>query len=73
MANSYYQLDETPLAVYYYYRAKALAPRDSAIAFNLSQALHKLNINQPESSPLSGNLFALASFLSLPERLELFF
>lgn len=73
IANSYYQLDELPLAIYYYYQAFKLAPRDVQTQHNLSQALQKLHLNQMPPELLSGQTLTLGTILSLPQRLCLFF
>jgi tetratricopeptide (TPR) repeat protein len=73
IANSYYQLSDYPQAVYYYYRAAALAPLDSKIQHNLQRALEKLNLSYSAPSSLSGESFSLSILLSLPQRLMLLF
>lgn len=71
IANTYFQLDDLPLSIYYYNRALALSPRDPAILRNLARAQQKLNLTVAPPAPLSWK--ALASYLALPERLNLFF
>lgn len=71
LANTYYQLEEYPFAIYEYYRSLALAPRDENSLQNLSQALKKLKLTPQNTS--TSQLFSLSSFLSLPQRLSLFF
>lgn len=68
IGNSYYQLGEYPMAVYYYYRAKLLLPREEGIRQNLDLALKKLNL----PSARSENVFFIHTMLSLPEKLTLF-
>ncbi|MCH9633961.1 MAG: hypothetical protein S4CHLAM7_06950 [Chlamydiae bacterium] len=41
IANCYYQLDQKGMAVWYYYKARALAPRDLKIRQNLITALEQ--------------------------------
>ncbi|MCE5316829.1 MAG: hypothetical protein LLG04_05640 [Parachlamydia sp.] len=73
IANTYFQLDDLPLSIYYYNRALALAPRDPAVRRNLAQAMHNLKLAVAPPTPLSWKALASTSFLSLPERLNLFF
>jgi tetratricopeptide (TPR) repeat protein len=65
IANSYFQLEQYPLAIYYYYQAQTLRPRDDKITYNLQIAQQKLGIT-PDKSKID-------EYLSLPERLQLFF
>lgn len=71
IGNSYYQLEQYPWAVLYYYRAEALRPRDQTIAFNLQSALEKLGIENPVNATVFDQIFLFHKFLSLPERLQL--
>lgn len=73
IANTYFQLNEIPLAIYYYHRAAGLAPRDPAIQYNLALALQKLHLTVELPNPLSLKTLTLASIFSLPQRLNLFF
>jgi hypothetical protein len=69
IANSYFQLGEYPLSIFYYYRAWALMPRNPECLHNLTIALKKLHLPPPEQRWRLSHLF----FLSLPERLRIFF
>lgn len=73
IANTYFQLDDLPQSIYYYNRALALSPRDPAAKHNLDRAQQKLNLAVVPPSPLSWKAIVSASYLSLPERLNLFF
>lgn len=73
IANTYFQLDDLPQSIYYYTRALELSPRDPAARRNLAQAQYKLKLPVAPPPTLSWKSIASASFLSLPERLNLFF
>lgn len=72
IGNTYFQLGQYPWAVYYYYRAKALMPRSEEVQRNLSITLDKLKL-EPVRPTIYQKIFAFNSFLSLPEKLEIFF
>lgn len=63
IGNTYYALNEYPLAVYYYYRSLSLRPRDENVIQNLNLSLKELNLP----------LYAKNSvqILSIPEQLQL--
>lgn len=73
IANTYYQLGEYPQSVYYYERALALNPRKEETRANLSLVLEKLNIKPAGEESVFSKVFFFHYFLSLPERLTLFF
>lgn len=75
IGNTFYQLEEYPWAVFYYYRALALSPRDDSVKNNLNIALSKLNIQNSgsESESALNRLFFFHTMLSLPERMQVFF
>jgi tetratricopeptide (TPR) repeat protein len=73
IGNTYFQLEEFPLAAYYYYRAKALMPRDERVQTNLSIAQAKMGITSIENWPFLRVLLLFHTHLSLPERLQIFF
>ncbi|MGA8165062.1 MAG: hypothetical protein WB791_08585 [Waddliaceae bacterium] len=73
IANSYFQLGQYPWAVYYYYRALALMPRNDKVVHNLSVALNKLDLRAGEEQLIFSRIFPFHHYLSLPERLQVFF
>ena len=73
IANTYYQLREYPWAVLYYYKAMALMPRDNKAERNLKIALDKLSLKEQVDKSVFDRVFFLYHYLSLPERLQLFF
>jgi len=72
IGNTYFQLEEYPLAIYYYSKAEKLMPRDERVQHNLTIARDKLSIAKPSSNDFM-QFFFLSSFISLPERLQIFF
>lgn len=73
LANSYYQLEEYPWAILYYYKASALMPREVKVAQNLKSALNKLSLSNESKQNVFDQIFFFHHYLSLPERLQLFF
>ena len=73
IGNNYFQLEEYPLAIFYYYKAAALRPRDTTIFQNLSLTQKKLGIPSSEESTAFENVFFFHNHLSIPERLNFFF
>jgi tetratricopeptide (TPR) repeat protein len=71
IGNIYYQLGEYPLAIAYYKRAENLMPRSLFVKENLTQAWEKAGISEMRKAHLLDGL--LFKFLSLPEKLQLFF
>jgi hypothetical protein len=73
IGNAYFQLSAYPFAILYYLKAQALMPRDEKVRYNLGLALDKLSLpKHPEPSAFA-KVFFFHSYLSLPERLQLFF
>jgi tetratricopeptide (TPR) repeat protein len=72
IANSYFQLEEYPMAVLYYYRALQLMPRDEKASNNLQVTLGKLGIEPKNETSVFQRIFFFHTHLSLPERLQLF-
>ena len=73
IANTYFQLEEYPWAILYYYRSLALRPTDDKVKQNLAMGLKKLDITpEPEGSFFQSLVFWHHS-LSLPERLQALF
>lgn len=73
IANTYFQLQEYPLAVLYYYKALRLSPDTSKIEHNLDVALAKLDLKPPREKSTLQNLFFFYFHYSLPTRLQIFF
>ncbi len=67
IANCYFQLEQYPMALFYYYKAQSLRPRDPKVTQNLRIAQEKLGI-APEAKSSS-----ISAYITLPERLQLFF
>lgn len=70
IANTYFQLEEYPWAILYYYRALALRPTDEKVKQNLVIGLKKLDIAPPTEGSLLQSLFFWHNHYSLPERLQ---
>ena len=70
IANTYFQLEEYPWAILYYYRALALRPTDEKVKQNLAIGLKKLDITPPTGSSFLQSLFFWHNHYSLPERLQ---
>lgn len=73
IGNTYFQLEEYPWAVFYYLRAKALMPREERVDQNLTIAQDKLALPKPPPANAFSKVFFFHFYLSLPERLQLFF
>jgi tetratricopeptide (TPR) repeat protein len=73
IANTYFQLGEYPWAVLYYYRAMALMPREERVQRNLLLAKDKLGVTETFTPSVFRKIFFFHEYLSLPERLQLFF
>lgn len=73
IANSYFQLEEYPLAALYYYRALYLSPYDSRAKNNLDLTLKKLDLPPAEPPSALSTLFFFHAVLPLPQKLQLFF
>lgn len=73
IANTYFQLQEYPLASLYYYRAIALMPRNDKVKRNLDITLAKLSVPSLKEESIFKQIFFFHYYLSLPERLQLFF
>lgn len=72
LANTFYQLEEYPWAVYNYYRSLKLQPLDEPTKSNLKATETKLGVINPKTQTIASYLF-LESILSLPQRQQLFF
>lgn len=73
IGNTFFQLGQYPLAILYYERARALMPRAERVQHNLASAQEKLQLPHVVEPSAFSNVFFLHYFLSLPERLQLFF
>jgi tetratricopeptide (TPR) repeat protein len=72
IGNTYFQLEEYPLAILYYKKAENLMPRSELVKRNLSQAENKIGLHEENKHGILDTLL-LKPYLSLPERLQLFF
>lgn len=72
IGNAYYQLGEYPLAIAYYRRAESLMPRSLPVKQNLAQVREKAGVSEISDNNLFDALL-FKSFISLPEKLQLFF
>lgn len=73
IGNSYFQLGQYPLAVFYYYRTLNLDPGDERTEKNLNIALEKLNIPYRNKNSVFIDIFFFHYKISLPNRLRLIF
>lgn len=73
IGNTYFQLGEYPLAIYYYEKALSLNPRDEKIASNLTLTLDKLGSPHKKEDSTFQQIFFFHHYLSVPERRTLFF
>lgn len=71
IGNTYFQLEQYPWAVLYYYRALALRPRDGRIEQNLEVAQNKLGLKPDDQISTIQKLLFFRTYLSLPEQLQL--
>ncbi len=72
IGNTFFQLEEYPEAILYYYRAQKLRPTDDKIHSNLSLAQSKLTLTSEKENSAFDWLFFFHRHFSLPERLQLF-
>lgn len=73
LANSYFQVEEYPLAIYYYKKALQLMPRSDKVKQNLVVAQQKAGLPSSTIVSLYDQVFFFHSKFSLPERLKTFF
>lgn len=71
IGNTYFQVEEYPSAVLYYYRALKLMPRDERAKNNLHVVLEKLGVTEKKEKSAFEKLFFFHNMLSVPERLQL--
>lgn len=73
MGNTYFQLNEYGWAVYYYYRALKLQPRNEKITRNLNITLSKLGLPEYKENGVFYNLLFFQHYLSLSEQIKILF
>jgi tetratricopeptide (TPR) repeat protein len=73
IGNTFFQLEQYPEALLYYYRAQQLRPTDATIDSNIALAQNKLNISSQKDTAAFDWLFFFHRHFSLPERLQLVF
>ncbi|MBA3815138.1 MAG: hypothetical protein H0X29_01180 [Parachlamydiaceae bacterium] len=74
IGNTYFQLEEYPWAIFNYLRAQKLMPRNEKVISNLGIAQEKLSIEKTNNkSTAFSKVFFFYTYLSLPERLQVFF
>ncbi|OJV08223.1 MAG: hypothetical protein BGO14_02040 [Chlamydiales bacterium 38-26] len=66
----YYNLEEYPLALFSYYQAAKLRPRDRDLAQAIDHTRRQLNLPDALPSSIFKDVFFFHTFLSLPERLQ---
>lgn len=71
IGNTYFQLGVYPLAIFYYKSAENLMPRSGSVKKNLSLTRQKMGLETPKTTFF--DFVFLRNFLSLAERLQLFF
>ncbi|MCB1112783.1 MAG: hypothetical protein H7A37_06105 [Chlamydiales bacterium] len=72
IGNTYFQLDEYPMAALYYYKALKLSPENVKAHNNLDVVLRKLNIKQEEHRSAFEPIFFFHYYFPLPVRLQIF-
>lgn len=73
IGNTFFQLEDYPMAVLYYHKSLNLRPLDRSLRNNLNVTLKKLDLPPPrESTPLE-KVFFFHTLFPLPLRLQLFF
>lgn len=70
IGNTYSLLEQYPLALFYFYRAQLLMPREKAIQSDIDLALAKLALEKDKQPSTFGWLFSFHHHFSLPERLQ---
>lgn len=71
-ANSFFQLQNYSWAIFYYYQAQALAPREGSIQRNLNVALQKAKVTSNPEPSLLTQILGWNTFLSQPEKFQIF-
>jgi tetratricopeptide (TPR) repeat protein len=73
IGNCYYQLDQGPIAIWYYQKAKALDPRNQRIEDNLHKALVKAQIEPSSMRQVLSRLFFFHTLLLSHEKELMFY
>lgn len=72
LGDAHYQLENYPLALYYFYQAQTLRPRDLDVKQNLEITLKKMSLPKEKSSSFTKRLFLFKEILSTSERIQIF-
>lgn len=70
LGNNFFQLEEYPLALLYYYQAEQLRPVDDKVQTHLALTLKKLGLSATPTHSAFDWLFFFHRHFSLPERLQ---
>lgn len=70
IGNNFFQLEEYPQALLYYYRAQLLRPSDEKVKTHIELAQKKLGLSAPSKAAAFDWLFYFHNHYSLPERLQ---
>lgn len=70
IGNNFFQLEEYPQALLYYYRAEELRPDDAKVKTHIALAQKKLGLENSAKPAAFGWLFYFHNHYSLPERLQ---
>lgn len=73
LGNTYFQLNQYPMAIYNFEKAFSLLPREEKVKWNLRIAKEKLGIAEETKQSNFDRIFLFHHKLSLPERLQVFF
>jgi len=72
IGNTFFQLEQYPWSVLYYEKTHYLQPRDEKVLRNLMRVQDKLQLTRVASRGVFDKVFFFHTYLSLPERLQLF-
>jgi hypothetical protein len=72
IGTSFNLLEQYPLALLYYYKAKILRPRDALVHSNIAALQHKLALVEAQPQTAVQKIFFLHHNFSIPERLQIF-
>lgn len=70
IGNNFFQLEEYPRALLYYYRAENLRPDDEKVKTHIALAQKKLALSEPPKSSAFEQLLGFHTYHSLPERIQ---
>lgn len=70
IGNNFFQLEEYPQALLYYYKAEKLRPTDEKVKTHIALAQKKLSLKTNSKSAAFDWLFSFHNHYSLPERLQ---